>query len=132
MRRAGKSHKKLSASQLQQKYAEASNFILDPIIDMMKNYLPAKTWEDISPQFFVTFWSLTLYDLFVPTEAYAREINRVKQMSIAANDNKDMTSSKRKKEQERCSLLIEKLLDEQHRQREHVSRVMAKLNSVRY
>jgi THO complex subunit 2 len=132
LRRAGKSHKKLATLQLQQKYAEASNTILDPITDMMKNYLPSKTWEDISPQFYVTFWSLTLYDLFVPTEAYGREINRVKQLSIAAGENKDFTSSKRKKEQERCQQLIEKLQDEQRRQREHVSRVMAKLNMVRH
>lgn len=89
-----------------------------------------KTWDDISPQFFVTFWSLTLYDLFVPTEAYNREVLRVKGIANAAAENKDLTSSKRKKEQERCNNLIERLHDEKKRQKEHVERVIAKLNKV--
>lgn len=129
-RRKSKTHKKNTPGQLQQCYAAASAFVLDPIVDVIKNYLPAKTWDDISPQFFVTFWSLTVYDLFVPNEAYAREVNRIKQISIAAGENKDLTSSKRRKEQERCLQLIEKLQDEQRRQAEHVKRVLTKLGNV--
>ncbi|CAG7823395.1 unnamed protein product [Allacma fusca] len=128
LRRAEKSHKSLTTIQRQKKYAQASGIVLGPVVETMKNCLPAKTWEDISPLFYVTFWSYTLYDLYVPTEAYAREIARIKQMSVAAGENKDLASSKRKKEQERCSALIEKLQEEERRQREHVDRVMAKLN----
>jgi len=121
----------MNPSQLQQVYTTASSFVLDPVVEVIKNYMPAKTWDDISPQFFVTFWSLTLYDLFVPNEAYAREVNRIKQISIAAGENKEFTSSKRRKEQERCSQLIDKLQDEQRRQAEHVKRVLTKLGQVR-
>jgi len=98
----------------------------------MRDFLPSKTWDDISPQFYVTFWSLSLYDLFVPSEAYAREVTRIKLMSTQAGDNKDLPSSKRKKEQERCAALIEKLQEEERRQREHVDRVLTKLRDVRF
>jgi len=77
----------------------------------------------------VTFWSLSLYDLFLPIEAYNREIQRIKQLALVAVENKELASSKRKKEQERCNALIDKLLDEQKRQKEHVDRVITKLSS---
>lgn len=120
----------MTTVQRQEKYGEASNIIFSPIADVMRNFFAPKIWEDISPQFYVTFWSMSLYDLFVPTDAYNREINRIKQSSIGFGDNKDLPSSKRKKEQERCSVMIEKLQDEERRQREHVDRVMSKLNKV--
>lgn len=122
----------MTVPQRQEKYSEASNVIFAPVAEVMRNFFPAKIWEDISPQFYVTFWSLSLYDLHVPADAYAREVNRIKQASIAFGDNKDLPSSKRKKEQDRCNALIEKLQEEEKRQREHVERVMAKLNKVWY
>lgn len=44
---------------------------------------PPKVWEDISPQFLVTFWSLTMYDLDVPNKGYDREIQKLKKQSLA-------------------------------------------------
>lgn len=41
------------------------------------------------------------------------------------------TGSKGKKEQERCNTLIEKLQDEQRKQKEHVERVLMRLKQVR-
>ena len=35
-------------------------------------------WEDISPQFFTTFWSLTMYDLYVPELLYKKKIKELK------------------------------------------------------
>jgi THO complex subunit 2 len=131
LRRAEKSHKSMTVHQRQHKYATAADHVFAPVAQVMRDFLPSKTWEDISPQFYVTFWSLSLYDLFVPTDAYTREISRVKTMAIQAGDNKDLPSSKRKKEQERCNILIEKMQEEERRQRDHVDRVMAKLRDVR-
>lgn len=122
----------MTVVQRQDKYSEAANMTFTPITEVMRNFLAPKIWEDISPQFYVTFWSLSLYDLFVPNEAYGREINRIKQASIGYGESKDLPSSKRKKEQERCSVMIEKLQDEERRQREHVDRVLAKLNKVNF
>lgn len=56
---------------------------------------PEKVWEDVSPGFLVTFWSLTLYDLCVPNEAYKREINKLKAQSSAMGDSKQAVSYKR-------------------------------------
>lgn len=120
----------MSVTQRQEKYAQAATHVLTPLINIVSNILPQKTWEDITPQFYVTFWSLTLYDLHVPSESYATQVSRIKQTSASFADNKDMASSKLKKEQDRCNNLIEKLMEEERRQKEHVDRVMAKLTQV--
>lgn len=61
-----------------------------PIVDSVIPLHSVKVWEDISPQFLVTFWSLTMYDLYVPNDSYQREINKLKQMSLQAMDSKDV------------------------------------------
>lgn len=86
-------------------------------------------WEDISPQFLVTFWSLSIYDLEVPNESYQREIAKLKKQSVAALDTREGNSSKSRKEQERFIALIEKLSDERKKQQEHVDKIKHRLAS---
>lgn len=45
-----------------------------------------------SPQFYVTFWSLTMYDMYIPTAAYDREIQKLKGMLGSIDDNKELVS----------------------------------------
>lgn len=52
-------------------------------------HLP-KVWDDISPQFYATFWSLTMYDLAVPHSSYDREVNKLKVQMKAIDDNQEM------------------------------------------
>lgn len=111
----------------QQKYHEAAKEVMVPVIESVIPLHSMKVWEDISPQFLVTFWSLTMYDLYVPTDSYQREVNKIKQLSLAAMDSKDLTGSKGKKEQERYQNLIEKLQDEKKKQHEHVEKVLYRL-----
>lgn len=40
-----------------------------------------RVWEDISPQFLVTFWSLSMFDLEVPNKSYEREVQKLKKQS---------------------------------------------------
>ncbi|CAH0721695.1 unnamed protein product, partial [Brenthis ino] len=109
-----------------ERYNIASKEALEPIVTSITPLLPARVWEDISPEFYVTFWSLSMYDLRVPVESYEREIERLK--SAAANAVKDSSQgTKGKKEQERFNTLIDKLQEERRRQEEHVSRVRARL-----
>ncbi|XP_013185845.1 THO complex subunit 2 isoform X2 [Amyelois transitella] len=109
-----------------ERYTTASKETLEPILVSVTPMLPARVWEDISPEFYVTFWSLSMYDLRVPVESYEREIDRLK--IAAANAGKDMSQgTKGKKEQERFNTLIEKLQEERRRQEEHVARVSARL-----
>lgn len=51
---------------------------------------PEKVWEDISHRLYSTFWSLSLYDLYVPTGRYEDEINHAKQASRDVENNCDM------------------------------------------
>ena len=53
---------------------------MEPVTQAMRPLHPPKIWDDISPQFLTTFWSLTMYDLYVPSNIYEREIAKLKTM----------------------------------------------------
>lgn len=74
----------------QLKYAEAAQAVMAPVALSVRPLHPLKVWEDISPQFLVTFWSLSMYDLYVPVESYQREVNKLKQLATQTTDSKDM------------------------------------------
>ncbi|XP_001606603.2 THO complex subunit 2 isoform X1 [Nasonia vitripennis] len=127
LRKADPNYKKMPSTMKQAKYAEAAQAVMAPVAQSVRPLHPLKVWEDISPQFLVTFWSLSMYDLYVPADSYQREINKLKQLATQAADSKDLTASKGKKEQERYTTLIEKLQDEKKKQEEHVEKVQAYL-----
>ncbi|XP_049865529.1 THO complex subunit 2 isoform X2 [Pectinophora gossypiella] len=109
-----------------ERYTTASKEVLEPVLVAISPLLPSKVWEDISPEFYVTFWSLSMYDLKVPEESYDREIDKLK--TVASATAKDTSQgTKGKKEVERYNTLIDKLQEERRRQQEHVSRVSARL-----
>lgn len=83
----------MSSATKQAKYAEAAQFIMAPVAQSVRPLHPIKVWEDISPQFLVTFWSLSMYDLHVPLESYQREINKLKQLAAAVPEMKDMVNN---------------------------------------
>ncbi|XP_018300992.1 THO complex subunit 2 [Mycetomoellerius zeteki] len=127
LRKADPNYKKMSTAMKQLKYAEAAQTVMAPVAQSVRPLHPLKVWEDISPQFLVTFWSLSMYDLYVPVESYQREVGKLKQLAVQTVDSKDMNVSKGKKEQERYTTLIEKLQDEKKKQEEHVEKVFAYL-----
>ncbi|XP_058986277.1 THO complex subunit 2 [Musca domestica] len=127
LRKADPNAKKLTNNQKLQKYLEATNLIMNPIVESVRPLHGLKVWEDISPQFFVTFWSLSMYDLQVPHDSYQKEINKLKQLSQMAADSKDSNASKNKKEQERYIALMDKLQDERKKQQEHVDKILQRL-----
>jgi len=43
----------------------------------------------VSLQFYTTFWSLSMYDLHVPTTAYKKQVQQL-ESQIALDDDKDM------------------------------------------
>jgi THO complex subunit 2 len=156
LRRAEKNSKNLLPAQKTQKYLEVSSslyscdfawfranarasfsvvqavrYVMAPICDAVRPLCPPRIWEDLSPQFFATFWSLTVYDLSVPSAAYEREVNRLRLAIAQLNENRELPPSKRKKEQDRCAALIDKMVDEERKQKEHTERVMARLTQER-
>lgn len=92
LRKADPNAKKLTNNQKLQKYLEATNLIMNPIVESVRPLHGIKVWDDISPQFFVTFWSLSMYDLQVPHDSYQKEITKLKQLSQLAADAKDSVS----------------------------------------
>jgi THO complex subunit 2 len=54
--------------------------------------LPADIWCAISPELYLTFWSLSLYDVFLPKVKYENEIRRLKD-KYSELDQKTMATS---------------------------------------
>lgn len=124
LRKADPNYKKQSTATKQQKYYEAVVEVMEPVHKSIIPLHPSKVWEDISPQFLTTFWSLTMYDLYVPEETYQHVINKLKSQSMSVLDT---NTSKGKKEQERYLTLVEKLQEEKRKQHEHVEKVLYRL-----
>lgn len=114
-----------------QAFADAWESEFDQAAESMDKVPNRKLWEDISPRFFVTFWTLTTYDLEVPKISYDKEIDRLRQQIKATDErsNEDLAPNKKKKEIERYRMLQEKLQEEQAKQDEHVKRVLHMLDT---
>ncbi|XP_030637187.1 THO complex subunit 2 [Chanos chanos] len=110
-----------------QKYVSACEMVMSPVHEAVMSLHPPRVWDDLRPQFYVTFWSLSMYDLAVPHDAYEREVNKLKSQVKALEDNTDMPLNKKKKEKERCTALQDKLQEEERKQLEHVQRVLHRL-----
>ena len=108
-------------------YTEATTEVMRPVIEAVRPLHPAKIWDDISPQFVTTFWSLTMYDLLTPDSLYEKEIAKLKAAPAKVDENRDMPPSRKKREKDRLLGLMEKLIDEQRRQKDHVAKVRARL-----
>ncbi|KAJ7405439.1 THO complex 2 [Willisornis vidua] len=109
------------------KYITSCELVMAPVHEAVISLHLPKVWDDISPQFYATFWSLTMYDLAVPHSSYDREVNKLKVQMKAIDDNQEMPPNKKKKEKERCTALQDKLLEEEKKQLEHVQRVLQRL-----
>uniref|UniRef100_A0A8C9R991 THO complex subunit 2 n=1 Tax=Scleropages formosus TaxID=113540 RepID=A0A8C9R991_SCLFO len=109
------------------KYITACEMVMAPVHEAVVSLHPPKVWDDIRPQFYATFWSLTMYDLAVPSSAYDREANKLKAQMKAIDENQEMPLNKKKKEKERCTALQDKLQEEEKKQLEHVQRVLHRL-----
>ncbi|XP_057353480.1 THO complex subunit 2-like [Manis pentadactyla] len=109
------------------KYITSCEMVMAPVHEAVVSLHVSELWDDISPQFYATFWSLTMYDLAVPHTSYEREVNKLKVQMKAIDDNQEMPPNKKKKEKERCTALQDKLLEEEKKQMEHVQRVLQRL-----
>ena len=58
-------------------YTVASEKAMRPVVEECQALLPSSAWKDLSPSLFVTFWSLSLYDLVTPADAYGAAVKRL-------------------------------------------------------
>lgn len=94
---------------------------------------PVPGWECISG-LFGTFWSLSLYDVFVPNDCYTREIKKHHQALDALNASREQwdshasnSSNETKKKKDYHSGLVVRLKEEQKHQRANHDALLQKL-----
>lgn len=81
--------------------------VLQPIVDTIQDMLPSDTWQYLSPEFYVTFWSLSLGDLHVPNSSYEAEHDRLnKEAEDVMKDRSDMTRQGMNKKDEKKRYLL--------------------------
>jgi THO complex subunit 2 len=111
-----------------QRYLEAIEIVVQPVIDLVRTLQPSKIWEDMSTMFYTTFWTLSCNDLAVPSSAYDKQRNSIKSKLIALDDNQELTSAKKKKEKDKLNALLDKIIEEENKQKDHVAHVKARLD----
>jgi THO complex subunit 2 len=92
--------------------------------------LPSKAWNSLSPELYVTFWGLTLYDLYVPKKRYESEIAKQHAALKALeeiSDNSHSAIAKRKKDKERIQEVLDRLSSELQKQEQNVAAVHQRL-----
>ena len=67
--------------------------MVDPLVEAARPLYPSKVWDDINCRLFTAFWSLSLYDLYVPTRRYDDEISRAKQAIKDLDTDQEMVST---------------------------------------
>lgn len=108
-------------------FNKATETILNPVVQSIIPALQNNYLIELNARFFVTFWTLTMYDVQVPDKSYLRERNKINQQLQQLEDNKDIAPSKKRKERERLTSIIAKLNNEASQQAEHNTRVLNRL-----
>ncbi|KAI8812587.1 transcription factor/nuclear export subunit protein 2-domain-containing protein, partial [Cladochytrium replicatum] len=97
----------------------------------VNNIVPSHIWKGVTPQFYTTFWQLSLYDIYVPETRYKLEIERqetlVKQLESDKSDNSNAAVQKRKKDKERVQQTVTMLQHERKVQIANYAIVKARL-----
>jgi len=104
-----------------------------PLVKTVKYLLPQDTWLTISPEFYTVFWTLSLYDLYVPEKLYKSQIRRLedleKKLSKGPPGEKSSDETKRNKDKEKASRVMERLKVEFNAQKKNHAKVMAHLKA---
>ncbi|KAJ3110391.1 THO complex subunit 2 [Physocladia obscura] len=85
-------------------------FTMQETVNNTIQTLSPNTWKNLTPEFYVKFWQLSLYDIDFPKAKYLSEITRLKNtIAVLTNDKSNSTGNnagKRKKDRERYSATI--------------------------
>ncbi len=107
------------------------NDVLQPLIESVQTILPEKPWKLLSPEFYVTFWQLTLADIQVPMDSYTIENARLtKEMQEVSKDRTLMAAVREAKRKE-LDAIKENVLNESKDQMGQYSRNRACLNQAK-
>ena len=63
------------------------------MINLVQSAYPTKTWSSITPTLYITFWSLSLYDIDFPKSFYnmcmTKIDNQIKYLKDERHDNRE-------------------------------------------
>ncbi|KAF9903789.1 THO complex subunit 2 [Linnemannia zychae] len=104
---------------------------LESIAEEAKEILPTRAWRGLSPQFYVTFWQLSLYDIFVPVDQYKAEIAKLKHTVVSMDNDRahygPTAQAKRGRDRERLLISAARLDMEMKNQLANHKHVMERL-----
>lgn len=106
---------------------------LTEAIQRCEKILPSSSWKFITPAFYITFWQLSLYDIYVPRARYQAQIDgeRAKLKELDPTDSRNFPQTKvgqeRKRVYERTLALIKNLETELREQQDNHKKVLARL-----
>ncbi|KAH8758494.1 THO complex subunit 2 [Diaporthe sp. PMI_573] len=81
--------------------------VLQPLVNTLQDMRPPETWQRLSPEFYVIFWSLSLGDLHVPQSNYEAEHERLnKEAEDVMKDRSDLTRQGMNKKAEKKKSLL--------------------------
>ncbi|KAI9909409.1 hypothetical protein PsorP6_014730 [Peronosclerospora sorghi] len=89
-----------------------------------------RPFTGLTPEMYVTFWGLKLYDLHVPFQQYESEILRLRN-SVTSGSNASLSANERKKLKEKTTQMIDVLTTEQKDQVAHRKRVFERLETMK-
>lgn len=105
--------------------------------DVVCQYLPEDIWCAISPELYLTFWSLSLYDVFLPKIKYETEIKRLKEKYTELDQKNSPSEDRLALKQRRADMTkllntTNTLKEELDAQRKHIDIIRAMIvNSKR-
>ncbi|KAJ1568862.1 THO complex subunit 2, partial [Cladochytrium tenue] len=100
-------------------------------IEAVKAVAPASLWAVVAPQFYVTFWQLSLYDVFTPVARYKGEIAKHRGVLDALDADKadpaSLAGLRKRRERERAAAMVQQLEREMRAQTDGAARVRRRL-----
>jgi THO complex subunit 2 len=94
---------------------------LRDVIEQVQQIHPPHVWNGISPEFYTTFWQLSLYDLQFPTQEYQKAISETRSLLKFAEEKK------RPQDIKKYTAIFNTLEDEYKQHPEHNSRIRQRL-----
>ena len=111
-----------------QGYIKAAQLATEPMLaDVRDHMMPGTDWK-FSPELYVAFWTLRLYDLQVPAESYDTTIKQIRAAQAAVDKDSSLKPTKRARERERLQATIDTLQAEKAAQEENMRCVLARLD----
>lgn len=102
------------------------------LLGEIKHLFPEHVMEHMTPTLFSTFWSLTIYDIYIPHARYDSEIHRMRNeyAKLGSMDVRSLSDSEVKEKrgkEKNLKVLIDTLLNEQQKQVKHRRKVHERL-----